>query len=304
MNNDQRLIAHVSERSGLPLELEAEVSNRRGARMLKLAAGERRFGLKVALKMATKTGASTAREAAVLQELRSFTPIYVDSGDDQGFSWLLLTWVAGQSVYRYIKELRDCLEPDTKPKRLELFAAMFAKVAELHALGYLHGDLQPDHFRWVKGTVQLLDFALTHRTDEEFDYPGALVHFSAPEVCAQQLACSSPGHCSPGHCSPVRYDERAELYSLAAVVFFLYTGQLSVDYGNKDMKLNLEEKRKRIAQGHRTMFAGAGFVGAGAELWSELERILEKCLSADRGARYGSVAEAAHDLYTLALSQG
>ena len=175
---------------------------------------------------------------------------------------------------------------------------MFAKVAELHALGYLHGDLQPDHFRWVDGTVQLLDFALTHRTDEDFDYPGALVHFSAPEVCAQQLAGSSPGHCSPGHDSPVRYDEQAELYSLAAVVFFLYTGQLSVYYGNEDAKLDLEKKRERIAQGHRATFAGAG-----AEPGSGLERILEKCLSADKRARYGSVAEAAHDLYDLALSQ-
>ena len=294
MNNDQRLIAHVSERSGLSLELEAEVSNRRGAKMLKLAAGERRFGLKVA----TKTDASTAREAAVLQELRDFTPIYVDSGDDQDFSWLLLTWVAGQNVYRYANGLRDRSEPDTKPKRLELFAAMFAEVAELHALGYLHGDLQPDHFRVADNTIQLLDFALTHRTDEDFDYRGALVHFSAPEVCAQQLAGSSP----------VRYDERAELYSLAAVVFFLCTGQLSVDYG-EDAKLDLEGKRERIAQGHRITFAGAGFVGAGfagagAEPGSGLERILKKCLSADRGARYGSVAEAAHDLYNLALSQG
>ena len=157
----------------MPLELEAEVSDRRGARMLKLAAGERRFGLKVA----TETDASTAREAAVLRELRSFTPIYVDSGDDGGFSWLLLTWVAGQGVYRYVKELRDRPEPDTKPKRLELFAAMFAKVAELHAAGYLHGDLQPDHFRWADGTVQLLDFALTHRTDENFDYPRSLGAF-------------------------------------------------------------------------------------------------------------------------------
>ena len=299
MNNDQRLIAHVSERSGLSLELEAEVSNRRGAKMLKLAAGERRFGLKVA----TKTDASTAREAAVLQELRDFTPIYVDSGDDQGFSWLLLTWVAGQSVYRYVKELRDRPEPDTKPKRLELFAAMFAKVAELHAAGYLHGDLQPDHFRWTDNTVQLLDFALTHHTDEDFDYPGALVHFSAPEVCAQQLAGSSAGHDSPGHCSPVRYDEQAELYSLAAVVFFLYTGQLSVDYGNEDAKLDLEKKRERIAQGHRTTFVGAGFEGAGAEPRNELERILEKCLSADKRARYGSVAEAAHDLSNLVSSR-
>ena len=272
MRVDQELLAYVAKRNGLLLELKTEVSNRRGAKMLELRAGERRFGLKVA----TDGSASVVREAAVLKELRDFTRVYVDSGPYQRRAWLLLNWVAGQSVYRYVRQLRDT-EPDAKPKLKELFAAMFEKVAELHALGYLHGDLQPDHFRWADGSVQLLDFALAHRTDDNRGYQGALVHFSAPEVCQQQLSGSSP----------VRYDEQAELYSLASVIFFLYTGQLSADYGNGGM-ISLEEKRKRVAQGRRNTLADVG-----AEPWDDLEHTLEKCLAADRRERYSDVAEAA-----------
>ncbi len=200
---DQQLIMHVSRRNNLSLQLETEISNRRSAKMLKLLSGEQQFGLKVA----AEGSASVAREAAVLSELSSFTPAYADSGHYAGCAWLLLNWVAGQSAYRYVKQSRDSSEPDTK--RLELFTAMFEKVAALHALGYLHGDLQPDHFRMAKNDVHLLDLALAHRTAERFDYPGALVHFSAPE-CQQQLLGGSI----------VLYDEQAELYSLASVIFF------------------------------------------------------------------------------------
>lgn len=274
---DQQLIIYVSRRNNLSLQLETEISNRRSAKMFKLLSGEQQFGLKVA----TDVQASTAREAAVLRELSSFTPAYVDSGYYAGCAWLLLNWVAGQSAYRYVKQSRDSSEPDTK--RLELFAAMFEKVAALHALGYLHGDLQPDHFRIAKNDVHLLDLALAHRTAERFDYPGALVHFSAPEICEQQLRET-----------PVRYDEQAEQYALASAVFFLYTGHLSADYGSEGMKLGLEGKRKRIASGYRNTFSSIG-----CKPFTGLESVLEKCLAADKRARYLGVGEAARALRDL-----
>ncbi len=276
---DQRLIRYVSECIDLPLQLETEISNRRGAKMLKLLAGDEHFGLKVATDIQT----SVAREAVVSRELGGFTQRYFDSGTYKGVSWLLLRWVTGQSVYRRVKELRDDLGADAKPELLRLFARMASKVADLHALGYLHGDLQPNHFRTVDNTIHLLDFALTHRMDERFNYPGALVHFSAPE-CQQQLLGSST----------VRYDAQAELYSLASVVFFLYTGHLSADYGSEGMNLDFAAKRKRIALGHRSTFSSVG-----CEPFGALESILERCLAADKRERYPGVAEIARDLRAL-----
>ena len=280
---DRRLLAHIAERYGLSLQPETEVSNRRGAKLLKLWGGERYFGLK----LANGAESSLAREAAVSKELESFTRTYIGSGTYEGVAWLLLDWVAGQSVYRYVKQLRSDSGLDAELKLVELFALMALSVADLHTFGYLHGDLQPDHFRIIDGKVHLLDFALAHRADEPFNYPGALVHFSAPEVCRQQLESK-----------PVRYDVQAELYSLASVLFFLYTGQLSADYGGEIKSLDLEGKRARIALGHRNTFASTG-----CEPFAELEQVLEKCLAFDKQERYSSAADVAQTLRELSPSR-
>ena len=274
---DQTLIQHVAKRNSLSLRLENELSHRRGAKMLELSSDANHFGLKVA----TEADSSVAREASVLKDLSDFTHnLYLDSGTYKGCFWLLMNWVSGQSVYRRVKELRGGSKSDLKPKLLDLFARMFSKVADLHDLGFLHGDLQPEHFKVTGDIVHLLDLGLTHRQNE-FDYPGALVHFSAPEICKQQVSGRSP----------VVYCEAAELYSLASVVFFLYTGSVSADYGSEGMKLSYEKKLERIAAGRRATFASVG-----CEPFEELEAVLEKCLTFDKRERYSSVREAAQEL--------
>lgn len=60
------------------------------------------------------------------------------------------------------------------------------------------------------------------------------------------------------------------------------------------MKLNLEGKRKRIASGYRNTFSSIG-----CKPFTELERVLEKCLAADKRARYLGVGEAARALRDL-----
>ena len=276
----QKLIRHVSDRNSLSLECLEEITNRRGARMLKLRSKEEHFGLKIA----TDSAQAIAREASILQGLQGFTDhMLVDSNTLENRPWLLIKWIEGQSAHRYAKQIREQSSVQAQAQLLEFVVAIFSKVADLHALGYLHGDLQPDHFRIdVNGTVHLLDFALTHRIDENFDYPGALVHFSAPEVCRQQVS---------GRVS-VNYDEVAELYSLASVAFFLITGQISPDYGDADMRnVSLEEKRKRIAHGRRHRLTD--FIDEPIE---PLGEVLEKCMSLERRERYRNIRSAINRL--------
>lgn len=279
---DEHLIQYVSQRNDLSLKLLNEVTNRRGAKMLKLSSGDQIFGLKVATDLAI----SLTHESNVLQELDGFAHhLYVDSGTYEELSWMLQRWIGGQSASRRVKQLK-VQSSDNPSGLIDLFSAMYSKVADLHTLGYVHGDLQPNHFRiGDDGTIYLLDFALTHCTAGPFDYQGALVHFSAPEVCKQQLEGSST----------IKYDELAELYSLASVVFFLYTGQVSCNYGDANMQnVSLDEKRQCIARGDRNTFANVG-----CEPFEAIELILEKCLAINKNERYSSVKEALQDFYTL-----
>lgn len=276
---EYRLLQHISKQNNLSLQLESEVTNRRGAKMLKVLDGDQLFGLKIT----TDSETSLSQETQVLQSLPEFTQhLYVDSGCFESSEWLLQHWIEGQSVHSYIKKLPD--DSERNSYLLQLFISMFAKIAELHKLGYLHGDLQPAHFRMNNNSIFLLDFAMTHRMNEPFDYRGAFVHFSAPEICDQQLA----------ERYPVSYDEQSELYSLASTIFFLYTEQISPNYGNEGMKANLKQKLERISQGHRNTFSNTE-----CQPFEALERILEKCLAFNKEERYVTVAEALQDLYAL-----
>ena len=280
MNEEEQklLIEVISAATNLPLQLEKEITNRRGAQLLKLSADGKPF----ALKIATSPDSTVGREAEMLQKLGPFVAdLYAASGEHEGIPWLLQRWVGQKSVYGRVAQIQELPAEKRDGLLIQLVESLFNKVADLHQLGYLHGDLQPNHFRTNDdGRIYLLDFALAHSigNHEQFEYPGALVHFSAPEVCQVQL---------DGR--PIIYDERAELYSLASVVFFLLTGKLPADYGTDDyMSVSLEDKRKCIAEGKRNIFEenAGGLVQA----------ITEKCLSFNRNHRFDTVRLASLEL--------
>lgn len=282
--DDAELVSQIAKQCKSALTVSREVTDRRGSRLLELTGGAGRY----ALKLSTSADSSVAHEAKVLKDLADFTnQLRVASGRFGETDWLLLRWLEGRSAYRYASELR---EVNVKEGMLELFVAMFRKLADLHALGYLHGDLQPDHFRSSnRGDLWLLDYGLTHKPGSGFPYQGALVHFSAPEVCRAQL----------DGLKKVPYDASTELYSLASVAFFLYTNQLSADYGSADIRrVPLAKKRECIARGERRSFAEVS-----AAPWPGLEAVLDRCMAPEPAKRYGSIGKAKEALVALGPAQ-
>ncbi|MEM7734322.1 MAG: protein kinase [Deinococcota bacterium] len=281
---DRALIQDVANQTQLPLTLMHEVSNRRGAKLLKVIANNKTFGLK----FTTSANDAIAHEASILKALPKFTDsMHVAEGNYQSRAWLLMRWLSATPVYQHVQALKRDLD-DPKPSLLTLFMAMFTKVADLHALGYVHGDLQPDHFLIAEdGRIRLLDFGLTHKPSSGFNYQGALVHFSPPEVCSQQLEHKE----APEYKEALAYEAISEVYSLASVVFFLYTGHIYPDYGGDG--LSLEQKRERIAAGYTH-----NFVSLGCDRFEALEQIITKCLAIDPYKRYSSVTDALNALQT------
>jgi hypothetical protein len=88
-----------------------------------------------------------------------------------------------------------------------------------------------------------------------------------------------------------------EVYSAASVVFFLYTGHTSADYGTADYRtVSLVDRLRCIAAGRRNSFAQVG-----AEPFRELEQVLDWCLQVDRQQRCPSLARAISTLAAIAL---
>jgi serine/threonine protein kinase len=276
----------LAARLGLRVEAVVETRAGRGGVVLKVRRPDDGEGLalKVSpapdrtdpLAKAVQRREALIREAQVLRELGG--PIgerFVAEGDLGPKRWLLTRWVEGDRLGRYRRLIIVPAEGAERRRLLLDVAVRFlSAVADLHARGYVHGDLQPDHaVRDGSGAIHLLDFELTHRPgDAAVPYRGGLVHYDAPEVAAGLLAGAER----------IRYDEVAEVYAAAAVLFCVAAG---APPGAYDLEASFEQRLEVIAAGRRR-----GFTECDSVAFPELERALEVGLAREPEQRYPAIA--------------
>ncbi|MEV7937388.1 hypothetical protein AB0O82_14765 [Kitasatospora sp. NPDC088264] len=130
-----------------PLELE-EISNRRGSAVWK-ATGPRGVA---SIKLGTGEAAEvTAREASVLDQLPGYT---VTAGRFDDGVWFVTPWLVGPSTWQALRPLRK--GEGGRDEALAAAVGLCRAVADLHAEGWVHGDLQPQHgIHGGDGTVRL-----------------------------------------------------------------------------------------------------------------------------------------------------
>ncbi|MGW2652134.1 hypothetical protein ACWC1D_00505 [Streptomyces sp. NPDC001478] len=122
------------------------------------------------------TGRAPAYEALVLRHLG--TDAW--SGTTTTGTWCARDWLEGADLITACR---------TRPRAAAAAAAR--ALATLHAHGWVHGDLTPEHFVLdPSGTTHLLDLAIAQTSDPtieipdelRFPYPGADVRYEAPET--------------------------------------------------------------------------------------------------------------------------
>jgi serine/threonine protein kinase len=246
------LAEHLGSRIGEACGGVDLVADRRGSRVYRLQFPTGDVALKLASHNSDEQGVREAenlarREAAVLTHLHDFIPGYlIDSGDlDGGGSWLALRWRDGITPHRLFTPAR---QGDDSPARRDsiLYAAVdiAGRLARLHALGWLHADLQPAHILLGPTTVHLIDFALAQGPDplpSDVTYRGGMVHFTAPETAAHILATPDD--------QPIVIEECAEVYALAAVLHLAWTGLPPIIYSGDQAPWR--DKLKDLAQGRQ-----------------------------------------------------
>lgn len=239
---------HLGEACG-SIEL---VADRRGSRVYRLQFSTSDVALKLASRNTDDNGVREAehlarREAAVLDRLHDFAPGYlIDSGDLNGNgSWLALRWLGGSTVHRLFKPARHGDDSSARRESILQTAIDVAdRLAQLHALGWLHADLQPAHILIAPTTVHLIDFALAqgpYPLPSEVTYRGGMVHFTAPETAAQILATPDD--------QSIAIEETAEVYALAAVLYLAWTGLPPTAYTHDQAPWR--DKLKDIAHGRQ-----------------------------------------------------
>jgi serine/threonine-protein kinase len=136
-----------------------------------------------------------------------------DYGEAAGLHYLALEWADGKSLAEYVHRVG----PLAAPLVVSLVRQLAAALAAAHQAGIIHRDLKPENIVFDPATarVKLLDFGIARDAElpaeERLTRTGFFVgtlKYVAPEALSGELV-----------------DGRADIYSLATIVYWLLTGR-------------------------------------------------------------------------------
>ncbi|WP_286157676.1 serine/threonine-protein kinase [Streptomyces griseus] len=248
----------AKEMCGGPV-LTQQVSDRRGSAVWIAIGPDRTAAVKVGYDSGT---AVTAREAQVLERM----PLYqVIHGTTPGGYWFTTPWHPGPSTWDAFGEVRQSSANWSGAHRAAV--DLCRAVADLHASGWVHGDLQAEHAIHTPAGVRLID--LSWASGPGFlppdQFSGGVPHLLAPELAAS---------ISEG-VRPVAPTREAEVYTLAGCLWASATGRWPLDYawaGIDPKTIGADELRRKIAHERLPLDQHRP--------WPELQHILEEVLLA------------------------
>ncbi|UPZ28484.1 protein kinase [Streptomyces sp. LRE541] len=192
------------------------------------------------------TALAPAREGAVLHHLGFEDVAY---GEWEQGTWNFQPWREGPDLYRLWEPCRK-RDSSIAPHASVALGCVEA-LAELHAKGWAHGDIQPAHFIIGPERTHLIDLALARggQVPQGYDFPfrGCLVHYEAPEIARSVLAT--------GEAEPT---QAADIYALGASLLISATGWRAVEYPDDASR---SVQREAVANGRRRSVKAPGELG-------------------------------------------
>jgi serine/threonine protein kinase len=245
--------------------------------------GSRDAALKIATSAVSFEHSLFGNEARILSRSDVVAaPHLYDSGLHEGRPYLVIEWCAGSDASTAIAHKRH-----DRPALLAVACAVTDAYARLHGSGVVHGDVHPRNVIVDDaGTVRLIDFGLAAVPSERSTVGrGGLYYFYEPELLAAQ---------ANGGTLAVTY--AGEQYSLAALLYFLLTGNHYLDF-----RYEREEMIRQVLTEEPTPFVKHGLAP-----WPEVETILSRALAKDPAERWSSteaLAAALHDAHEAAVTE-
>ncbi|MFF0008743.1 protein kinase [Streptomyces tibetensis] len=230
------------------------VLNRRGSMVWEVRSHRGHYAVKVGYPIEATTdwpaqpwtALAPAREGAVLHRLGFDDFAY---GEWERGTWNFQPWHEGPDLYRRWEPCRSKSSSVAPPAGVAL--GCVEALAELHAKGWAHGDVQPAHFILGPERTHLIDLALARggHVPEGYDFPfrGCLVHYEAPEIARSVLAT--------GEAEPT---PEADVYALGASLLISATGWRAVEYPDDAPR---PVQREAVANGRRRPVKAPGELG-------------------------------------------
>jgi serine/threonine protein kinase len=204
------------------------------------------------------------REAQLAARLNhpNIVNIY-DIGGRSGLIWYTMEFIDGPSLAQLVE--RD--GPLPLDGVLRLLREALSALAHAHGYGLVHRDIKPENMLVdPSGSVQITDFGLALALRGK--YGGATSQSGTPQFA------------SPEQLLGERVDQRSDLYSLAAVVYYALLGVPPFPGATTEQVLARQTTNQFPTPRDQR-----------DDVSEALERVLDRALSADVDSRYPSAAE-------------
>lgn len=155
------------------------------------------------------------REARILASLdHPNLPRVTDHFAEDGFEYLVMDYVAGQSLHELIEGSRTGL---SESQVLDWVDQLLSALEYIHHRGIIHRDVKPSNIRLTPdGQIFLVDFGLVKFYDPENPRTATITHgLGTPEYAPPEQYDTQLGHTDP----------RSDVYALGATLYHLLTGQ-------------------------------------------------------------------------------
>jgi serine/threonine protein kinase/tetratricopeptide (TPR) repeat protein len=210
-------------------------------------------------------------EAAASLDHPNILPIYEVSETEDGLPFFTMKFAAGGSLLDAAPALRN-----ERRRSVELMAKVAGAVHYAHLKGILHRDLKPGNILLDGcGEPLVSDFGLAKWLDTSSDLTRTLTIFGTPGYIAPEQAKRSAAKLTPA----------ADVYSLGAILFELFTGQ--TPFLGEHALAVIQQASERPAPKLRSLLPGFD---------RDLETICSRCLDREPNARYRSAGGLAEDL--------
>ncbi len=218
-------------------------------------------------------------EQLMLQQLSGpHVPRFVAAGDLARLPYLVMEYVPGRTLQRYLDEAHASGRPVPVDDIARLGAALATATHSVHQQNAVHLDLKPANVVVREGSAPphavLLDFGLSW-------------HAHQPDLLAEELrpAIGSPAWIAPEQVVGVRGDLRSDLFAIGVILYELATGELPfgepATAGGLRQRLWMDPVPPRARR---------------ADVPPWLQEVILRCLAPEAAQRYPSAAHLAFDL--------
>ena len=250
---------------------------------------DRKVAVKELLNQSNTAQARFVREAMITARLEhpAIVPVHEAGRWSSGEPFYAMKMVSGRSLSEVIKET------STLEARLALLPNVIAvadAIAYAHSELVIHRDLKPSNVMvGAYGETVVIDWGLAKdmsRPDEAAELLAGPYRTAAEEgLTTVGAVMGTPAYMPPEQAEGLPVDERADVYSIGAILYHVLTGDPPYRADSSDEVLELVKKAELVPVKNRV-----------AAVPGDLAAIVGKAMAQKPGDRYSSGRELAKDL--------